>query len=309
MQTEAFTIDAADEHTIRGTHWRPSGDARGVIQIFHGLGEHHPRYARFAELATSRGLAVVAHDHRGHGAQTETLGHFADAGGWQMLIDDGLLVSERIGEQHGELPVVLLGHSMGSFIAQNYSMLHSNRLAGLILSGSSWPQKAKLYPGLLVAYIESWRCGKKGKSALLDKSGFGDFNRPFEPARTEMDWLSRDESEVDKYIADPLCGGTYSCGLWLDLMRGLLTVGSDKNLSRIRSDLPLLLTGGATDPVGGDKGITKLAMHYAQTLHSRLKVKIYPDGRHEMLNETNRDEFSEDILRWVEEQLPLVTGT
>lgn len=308
MQVEAISIDAPDGHTILGTHWRPSGDVRGVIQLFHGLGEHHQRYGRFAEAATSRGIAVISHDHRGHGPRAELLGHYADEDGWQLLIDDGLLVSDSIREQYGELPVVLLGHSMGSFIAQYFSMLHSDRLAGLILSGSTWPQKATLYPGLLLAYIESWRLGKRGKSALLDKLGFGAFNKPFEPARTEFDWLSRDESEVDKYVADPLCGGANTSGLWLDFMRGLRAIGSDKSLMRIRSDLPILLTGGAADPVGGDKGITKLAMHYAQTLHGRLTVKIYPEGRHEMFNETNRDEFTDDVLSWVEERLPVVAG-
>ena len=309
MHTETFELTAPDQHSIHGTLWLPSGSVLGVIQVFHGLGEHHGRYERFARQATARGLAVVAHDHRGHGPHAEVLGHFADSGGWQSLTDDGLLVNDMIGDRYPGLPIVLLGHSMGSYIAEFFSMQHGYRLTALILSASTWPSKAKLFPGRLLARIESWRVGIRGRSALLDKLGFGDFNNAFVPARTELDWLSRDEAEVDAYIDDPLCGGPYSSGLWIDLLGGLNSIASDAALRRIRSDLPLFLTGGADDPVGGQKGITDLAMHYGKSGHTRVSTKIYAGGRHEMFNETNRDEFSADVLNWVEEQLPTVAGT
>ena len=144
----------------------------------------------------------------------------------------------------------------------------------------------------VLARLEVWRIGVHGKSDLLNKLGFGAFNNAFESARTEFDWLSRDENEVDAYVAEPLCGGLYSCGLWLHLMGRLMKIGSDKALHPVPADLPLLLTGGADDPVGGDRGITNLAMHDAQTGYGRLSVKIYAGGRHEMFNETNRDEFT-----------------
>ena len=309
MQTETFELPAPDHHLIRGAHWKPAANAVGVIQVFHGLGEHHSRYGRFAAEATARGLAVIAHDHRGHGKHAEELGYFADRDGWQRLSDDGLLLNDMIGDQYPGVPIVLLGHSMGSYIAQYFSLQHDYRLTALILSASTWPTKMKLIPGKILAHIESWRLGVRGKSALLDKLGFGDFNKPFAPARTEFDWLSRDTAEVDAYINDPLCGGPYSCGLWIDLLGGLKLIASDRELRRIRSDLPILLTGGAEDPVGGQKGISDLALHYAKSGHSCLSTKIYPEGRHEMLNETNRDEFSKDVLDWIEKQLPAVTRT
>lgn len=308
MQIESFELRTPDEHSIHGTHWQPAGKVIGIVQVFHGLGEHHGRYERFAEMATARGLAVIAHDHRGHGVHAEELGHFTDRGGWQLLTDDGLLVNDMIGDRYPGMPIVLLGHSMGSYIAQHFSMQHDYRLTALILSASTWPDRAKLVPGKLLARIESWRHGIRGKSTLLHKLGFGDFNKPFEPARTEMDWLSRDEAEVDAYVNDPLCGGPYSCGLWLALLGGLGGIASDRELQRIRSDLPVLLTGGAEDPVGGKKGITDLALHYTRSGHSCLSTKIYPGGRHEMFNEVNRDEFVSDVLAWVEKQLPTVTG-
>jgi len=309
MQTEAFEIPTQDHHSIRGTIWQPSGSVVGVVQIFHGLGEHHRRYERFARQATARGLAVVAHDHRGHGPHAEEPGHFADQGGWALLTEDGLLVNDMIGDRYPGLPVVLIGHSMGSYIAQFFSMQHDYRLTALVLSASTWPNKALLLPGRILARIESWRLGIRGKSALLNKLGFGDFNKAFAPARTELDWLSRDAAEVDAYIDDPLCGGPYSSRLWIDLLGGLKAIASDSALGRIRSELPLLLTGGAKDPVGGRQGITDLALHYSKSGHTCVSARIYDDGRHEMFNEVNRDEFTADVLNWIEEQLPTVAGT
>ena len=169
----------------------------------------------------------------------------------------------------------------------------------LILSASTLASRVPLSIAYAFAKVESWRLGVRGKSTLLDKLGFGNFNNAFRPARTKRDWLSRDEDEVDLYVADPLCGGPYSCGLWLDLIGGLLEISSDNALSRIPADLPILITGGAADPVGGDKGMTKLLQHYAQTGHQRLTAKIYPEGRHEMLNEINRDEVTRDWLTWI----------
>jgi len=309
VRCSPFTLSAEDGHIIRGDCWQGDGDVVAVIQIFHGLGEHHGRYARFANVAATRGIAVVAHDHRGHGPHTEHLGHYADRDGWPHLIDDGLLVNDMIGDQHQGVPIVLLGHSMGSFVAQYFSMQHDYRLTALILSASNWPSKSKLIAGRILARIEALRIGSRGNSALLDKLGFGDFNKSFAPARTELDWLSRDQAEVDAYINDPFCGGLFSCGLWLDLMGGLKAIASDHQLQRIRAELPILLTGGSNDPVGGERGISELAMHYTRSGHNQLTVKIYPHGRHEMLNETNRDEFSADLLDWIEKQLPGVVRT
>jgi len=290
---------APDGHDIHTRLWAPDGQASCVIQILHGLGEHSDRYSRFAAKAVERGITVCIHDHRGHGSHSDELGHFADTGGWQKVVSDSEVVNDFVRQQFAGTPIVLLGHSMGSFVAQTFAMHYGSRLSGLILSASSWPSRLQLVPAKLLARIEALRMGKRGKSELLHKLGFGDFNKPFEPARTDLDWLSRDEAEVDKYVSDPLCGGPYSCGLWLDLISGLFDLASDTDVSRIPVDLPILISGGGADPVGGDKGMTRLAMHYAQTSHQRMKVKIYPEGRHEMLNETNRDEVTADWLDWV----------
>ncbi|MEO1202188.1 MAG: alpha/beta fold hydrolase, partial [Pseudomonadota bacterium] len=294
--SEATTLEAVDGHTIHVRLSVPAGEHRGAIQIVHGLGEHSGRYARFARAAAARGFVVIVHDHRGHGGHIEQANFFADRKGWERLIDDALTVHRYCRERFPSLPITMLGHSMGSFVAQNFAMLHGDRLAGLIVSASTWPNRVELLAGHLLARFEAWRVGPRRESALLDKLGFGSHNKRFEPARTEHDWLSRDEAEVDAYVDDPLCGGPYTAGLWVDLTGGLLNISKDENVLRVPSDLPILITGGADDPVGGEQRLGDLALHYAQTHHARLKVKIYPEGRHEMLNETNRDEVTADWL-------------
>ena len=291
---------ADDDHKIHLQTWTPDGDARGVIQMLHGLGEHIGRYEQFAHAAVTRGFVVYGHDHRGHGRSEGERGYFADEQGWHKVVEDVRIVNEHIAEAQAGKPVIMLGHSMGSFIAETFAMHYGERLQGLLLSGSSWPQRIQLLPGRLLAKLESFRVGKRGNSALINALGFSAFNRPFRPVRTEMDWLSRDETEVDRYVADPLCGGPFTCGLWLDFLGGLFELGSDNAVTRVPADLPILITGGSADPVGGDKGMTRLAMHYMQTMHQRVKLKIYPDGRHEMLNETNREEVTADWLDWLE---------
>jgi alpha-beta hydrolase superfamily lysophospholipase len=303
ITTKSDSITAEGNHRIPIYLWEPEETATAVIQIFHGLGEHSARYDRFARAAMNRGYIVCAHDHRGHGPTAEKIGFFATKNGWELLVSDGHLVTAYLQRKFAKQPVVLLGHSMGSYIAQSYAMHYGHDIAALILSGSTWPARLQLLILRLLAQFESWRHGKRGSSPLLDKLGFGAFNKPFEPARTELDWLSREPGEVDAYIDDPLCGGPYTTGLWLDLLDGLLSISTNQALLQISQDLPILITGGADDPVGGERGMSELAARYKATGHSSLSTKIYPDGRHEMLNETNRDEFTDDLLRWIKQNL------
>lgn len=309
MRAEYFSIATGDAHTISGTRWLPDGEPRAVVQLFHGLGEHHVRYERFASAACDRGIAIVAHDHRGHGPSAAELGIFAEVNGWQRVVDDGRRVRQSIDEAFTPGPRILLGHSMGSFIAQAYAMQHPDDQDMLVLSASTWAGRFVPSCGNLLARFEAWRTGDRGRSALLNAVGFGRFNNPFKPARTELDWLSRDEAEVDRYIEDPLCGGPYTCSLWKDLTSGMRGISSHDALARIPAGLPILLTGGSKDPVGGERGITKLAQHYEATGHSDVTVRIYPDGRHEMFNEINRDEFTRDLLDWIDEKLIGVART
>jgi alpha-beta hydrolase superfamily lysophospholipase len=296
---EQIALGAADGHEIQVQIWRPSNPATQVIQVLHGLGEHAGRYSRFADSATARGCTVYCHDHRGHGKNADQLGSFGAKDGWNRVVSDVDTVHREIAHRHADLPIALIGHSMGSYIAQSYLIKHEPNISSLILSASTWPSRPLVLLARALAKIEGWRLGAHRDSALLQRLGFSNFNKPFHPSRTNSDWLSRDDAEVDTYIADPLCGGPYSAQLWSDLTAGLFSISSDSALRRIQTDLPILITGGELDPVGGDKGMGQLAMHYAQTGHNRLKVKIYPQGRHEMLNDTARDEVTRDWIDWI----------
>ena len=293
------SISAPESHNIPVYLWEPEDGAGAVIQVIHGLGEHSARYERFALEAMDRGYAVCAHDHRGHGPESSDIGYFAAQNGWRLLVEDSNRVTQFLRGRYATQPIILLGHSMGSYVAQSYAMEFGDELSALVLSGSTWPSRPLLVVGRMLARAMSWFRGKQAHSAALDKMGFGDFNKNFEPARTELDWLSRDPAEVDKYIDDPLCGGPYTIGLWIDLLGGLLQISKDDALREILPSLPILITGGSDDPVGGQRGMSDLAAHYAGTGHGGVASKIYPGGRHEMFNETNRDEFTGDLLRWI----------
>jgi alpha-beta hydrolase superfamily lysophospholipase len=304
------TLATSDGHRIEVSQWQPPGGAApgAVVQILHGLGEHLGRYERFAGACCDAGLAVVGHNHRGHGPDCEPgrlgqLGHFADRDGWNKVVDDAISVTRFAGRTWVDTPIVLLGHSMGSYIAQSVAAREAERFKALVLSASSFSPRLQLRAGRMLARIVIWRHGARRRSAFLNRLGLGNFNRRFAPNRTDFDWLSRDDVEVDRYIADPLCGFLLSNRFWHDLLGGLLEVTSPNTLRRIPADLPVLITGGEVDPVGGKTGMTRLAQAYERTGHGDVTLRIYPDGRHEMLNEINREEFTQDLLRWIERSI------
>lgn len=294
------SLPAGDGRHILVDLWCPEHPV-ALIHLFHGLGEHPARYGRFARHCNQQGIAVAAHNHRGHGENgpENELGHFADTGGWEKLVSDAALVQDTLLRQMPDVPLILLGHSMGSYIAQSFLMRGHGAVSALILSGSAFNSRLQLKLGHWISAIESLRLGKAGVSGLLNKMGFEEFNKGFAPNRTAFDWLSRDPDQVDKYVADPLCGADSSCRLWFDLTGGLLEVTSTRALRKIRADLPILITGGSADPVGGQTGLTRLAKEYEKTGHTRTSLKIYPEARHEMFNETNRDEFFADVTQWL----------
>jgi len=297
-------LRAEDDHVISVYNWLPeSGETpRAAIQIFHGLGEHAARYERFAKVCNNSGFAVVAHNHRGHGAAASPAGHYADHAGWDNVIADALLVNQQVAGQFPGVPIVLLGHSMGSYIAQSFVMRHPAAVSILILSASTFANRIELRAANTLSTILSL-FGKQTKSAFLNNAGFSAFNKAFEPARTPLDWLSRDESEVDHYLADALCGGLFTNQMWRDLTGGLLEITSTNAVASIPCEMPILIMGGQDDPVGGEKGLTRLAEIYRRTAHAEMTLQVYAGGRHEMLNETNRDEVTADIISWIESRL------
>ncbi len=300
----SIEIPRAD-HTIFVRIWRPDAPPKAIVQIVHGLGEHSGRYARFAQALVGAGYTVYAHDHRGHGERCAPadLGFFADHDGWRKLLDDIDAVARRASADVPGVPRVFFGHSMGSFLGQTYLAEKGAQLAAAILSGTSGPPPAILPIGRSIVAFERWRQGPRGKSGLLQALLFGEQNKPFRPARTPFDWLSRDSAEVDSYIADPLCGFPLTNQLAADLVGALADLASPKLAARIPKALPIYVVSGSADPVGA-KLHGLLDVYRAAGLD--VTAKIYKDGRHEMLNETNREDVTRELIGWLDGRLARV---
>ena len=283
----------------------------GVIQISHGMAEHAGRYARFARFLTDAGFGVYANDHRGHGKTAgalENVGYFADTDGWQRVADDMYQLTAIIGRECPGVPIFLFGHSMGSFLSRTYIAAHGKDISGVILSGTGGDPGLLGKIGLMVARWERWRKGAKARSPLLNNLSFGGFNKAFKPNRTDFDWLSRDAAEVDAYIADPYCGGVFTAGFFCDLLTGLQFINSAEGIRRIPKDLPVHFLSGAVDPVGNNtRGVRQVAAAFKAAGIEAVTTTFYDGGRHEMLNETNRDEVFRDILQWLRDRLEMGT--
>jgi alpha-beta hydrolase superfamily lysophospholipase len=298
MQASRFLLDRDDGARIQIYRWAPDGAPRAAIQIAHGLCEHAGRYERLATALTAAGYLAYASDHRGHGqsAAQSDRGFFAEADGWRKCLDDLWAVNRRLAADAPGLKIVFFGHSMGSIMGQQFIAEHGGALAGAALSGSNGPPPAILPLGRLLARFERLRLGPRGHSPLLRQIIFGEYNKAFRPARTEFDWLSRDQAEVDKYLADPLCGFPFTTQLAVDLLDAVGPIASQTTIARLPKSLPIYIFSGARDPVGANlQGL----MDAYRRAGLAVTAKIYPGARHETLNETNRDEVVADLLAWI----------
>jgi alpha-beta hydrolase superfamily lysophospholipase len=305
MKHEAFWLDASDHSRLYVNAWIPVVGPKAVIMLSHGMAEHSGRYARLGSVLSEAGFALYAHDQRGHGrtAAHGILGHYADENGWTKVVGDLASLSHAIGQRHPGLPVFLLGHSMGSYIAQAYLLHHGASLQGAVLSGSNFQPVSLYRSAAVIARLERWRQGATGRSALIEWLSFGSFNKAFKPVRTAFDWLSRDAAEVDLYVKDPMCGFRCTNQFWLDMLGGLQQISKTTLLAQIDRSLPLLIMGGECDPVSEGKRLKDLADAFKGTEHQSVTLNIYPQARHEILNETNRDEVTRDLLAWLEQAL------
>lgn len=305
MRHNAFPMATSDGLHLHVNHWHGDTAPRAVVMLAHGMAEHSMRYARLAERLVAAGFDLYAHDQRGHGRSAEhgTLGHYADEDGWHKVVGDLATLNHHIRQQHPQAPIFLLGHSMGSYIGMAYLLGHSCSLQGAILSGSNYQPVALYKAARLIAGFERWRLGPKGRSKVIDYLSFGSFNKAFKPNRTAFDWLSRDAAEVDKYVTDPLCGFVCTTQLWCDLLEGLQQITPVENLAQIDADLPLLVIGGDRDPVSDGTSLQHLAEALSAAGMHDVQLKLYPEARHELLNELNRDEVSEHLIGWLEQVL------
>ncbi|GLQ78666.1 lysophospholipase [Mesorhizobium huakuii] len=285
---------------VRNAEVRP----RAVIQINHGLAEHAARYARFADLLSARGFHVYVHDHRGHGATKASdapLGKFADRDGPAKVIADVDAIHDLIASECPGLPVILFGHSMGASVALNYLLNHSPRLHAAAIWNCDFSQGMLGQVALGILAWERMRLGSDVPSRLLPKLTFQAWGKAVPNHRTLFDWLSRDEAEVAKYIADPLCGWDATVSMWRDVVSMALNGGKDAGFAGVRRDLPVAIVGGDKDPASNyGKGITHLANRMRRMGFSNLVSKVYADTRHESLNELNRDIIMNDFATWAD---------
>lgn len=276
----------ADGRQLAGYRWDPPGDqtSAGVVALVHGMGEHVRRYDHVADALTSQGLVVYGHDHRGHGASlslTDEPGHLGSHG-WRALVEDLNLVVIQARSDHPGLPVIMLAHSMGSFAAQQFLLDHGASVDAVALTGTA-----------AVDLLEP----------ALDLSGdleLSAFNTAFHPARTDFDWLSRDESMVDAYLADPLCGFGIDSASLKDMFAGARRLADPTQMACIPGNLPLYVAVGSQDPVNA--GLTllwALVDRYRAAGLNDVTVRVYDEGRHEILNEINRAEVIDDLLQWL----------
>jgi alpha-beta hydrolase superfamily lysophospholipase len=298
-------IEREDGNAVAVYAWPPASQPiKAAIQLSHGLAEHAGRYDGLAQDLTQAGYVVFASDHRGHGLTARSpaeYGFLAEQDGFRRVIDDLYAVNRRIATLYPELPRVLFAHSFGSFAAQHYFASYGDSVAAAVLSGTDYGTAKLLRIALGLVAIERRRVGPKNRSALLQKLTFGSYNDAFKPVRTDYDWLSRDTAEVDKYLADPMCGFAATTQAWQDLIRGLVQAEDPALLARIPKKLPIYMFAGALDPVGhAGKGPTALAKAYARAGLSQVTLKLYPGGRHEMINEVNRAEVTRDLIAWLD---------
>ena len=290
---------------IHGCRWEPEGKPRGVIQIVHGIAEHVARYDEFANFMAEHGFLVVAEDHMGHGlsiGDQDVPGYFE--GGWFKAVSDCHRLMSYTRMEQPNVPYILLGHSMGSFMVRTMLAKYPQaNISAAILSGTAWMHRSMINTGHATAALVCKTEGPQSYSPLLSTMMFGGYNRRVERRRTEFDWLSRDVASVDAYVADPLCGFSATSALVRDMMIGLRYIQEPENLDKMQKNMPILFVSGGDDPVGAyGEGVTKAWDAFRKVGMQRCDLRIYPLCRHEVLNEINKIEIYEYILRWLKKQ-------
>ncbi len=305
MKTDIFNFKGYDGTDIFYYRWLPDEkkDIKAVLQIIHGMGEHSGRYKEFAQALTDAGFAVYSNDHRGHGktgGAPQTFGHFADKGGWDLVVSEVFKLTEIIKQENPLKDIFIYGHSLGAFLASDYSLTHGKEIRGMIISGTKTSPGFIENIGTLIAKMQIIKNGPKVKAPLLLSLTFGKYNKYFKPNRTPSDWISRDTKKVDEYIADPYCNGQFSATFFLDMANGLKKINKLENMKKTPGNLSIYLLAGTRDPVSNfTKDILKVYEDYKKAGIKDISYKFYEGARHEIINELNRQEVYKDIIDWM----------
>lgn len=312
MKYELKKVTMSDGNVNAFHSWLPEGEIKACMIISHGMAEHGKRYERFADVMTKSGYAVYCEDHRGHGetakmavaSGTGKFGYLADKKGFFRVVDD---IHEEVGklkEWHPGKKIVLFGHSFGSFVTQCFIEKYGKDIDSVVICGTAGPAYALVGFASVIGAVVNVFAPRKKVSKFMDKAAFGAYNNKIKKPRTQVDWLSRDEAEVDKYIADDWCGFVCTVGFYRDLFAGLTFIHKKNHMKMVPADLPVLFIDGTADPVGAySKTVVKLSEIYKANGVRDVTLKLYEDARHELLNETNRDEITQDVLSWVESKV------
>lgn len=307
FQTDSFR-SSDGVHMIQCRAWLPETAPRATLQLVHGISEHMGRYAPFARWLTEHGFAVFGHDHLGHGhtaSGPEEYGSFGPRDGWDHLALDTRLLSKRIEARYPGLPHFLLGHSMGSFVARTCLIRWPGFVDGCILSGTGQENALLVDFGRGLSGLLSALRGTGSRSGLVTALSLGAYNARFRPDRTPNTWLSRDPDAVEAYNADPLCQFVPTVGMFRDMLGGIRFLSSPARIARMDPHTPILFLSGDQDPVGDrGRGVRKAARLFREAGVEDVTVLLYPGGRHEMLQELNKEQVYADVLAWLEQHLP-----
>ncbi len=309
MKKQELSFLSADGiHPIAWTLWEPEdGKVRGVVQLVHGVAEYIDRYHDFACFLTAHGLAVAGDDHLGHGrtaTDAAELGWFAEKDGWKRIVEDEKRLRDILRARYPTVPMVLFGHSMGSFMARTCLMRWPDDFTCCVLSGTGHQSAVVCRFGKLLAGLEIRRHGSQYRSALLQKIAFGSYLKRIKDPVGPNDWICTDPAVVRQYDADPKCGFTATAGLMYDMMDGLSIIGDRAGLAKMDKAAPVLFIAGEEDPVGAyGKGVRHVADMFRKAGMADVTVKLYPAMRHEVLNERGKDTVWEDVLDWIDQKI------
>jgi len=304
MNTIKNEIPSSTGQTLRLVEWMPD-NSKAIVQIIHGMAEHIDRYEDFAAFLTGHGYGVVGNNHAGHGETASIKGYFAEKDGWKKVVEDIHQVRLRLQKEYPDLPYFMFGHSMGSFLLRTYLQDHSDGLAGAIVCGTGQQPTAMLAIGSLIAGIQSLFGGAKKPCRLLNMISSKQFAATVPEYKTTFDWLTRDEKIVQQYIDDDYCGFPFTASAYLDLFHGFRSIVDGSRYAHSNKELPLFLIAGQSDPVGE---MGKMVIYVEELLKNwgfqNVSRKFYPQARHELTNELNRQEVYEDILEFLERWIP-----